>query len=272
MKTMKKVSILMLFVAIFAYITVVNISGVNAGGRCEVKFTFDGLQAIAFGDPTRVSDGILDAHHHNPKIEIKQISNGKEKLIQTIEGKELYKKVLNVLVPNKQLHPQRYYSPDMTKDTTDFRWCLDIENDLFQRELYLKEEKFYTKIHFQVGEFVTDHITDDKYQFVTNTKIHSFKREVGFPAGHLQLQEKDSLVISGLEKDITLYYLNGVSYQVNITNLPPKDMMNMDHFVFYYDVLKTDVPRFMPIVAQKAAYFPRPYLCAATVLGRSSIE
>ncbi|KAF0195185.1 MAG: hypothetical protein FD167_5855, partial [bacterium] len=87
-----------------------------------------------------------------------------------------------------------------------------------------------------------------------------------------QLQEKDSLVISGLEKDITLYYLNGVSYQVNITNLPPKDMMNMDHFVFYYDVLKTDVPRFMPIVAQKAAYFPRPYLCAATVLGRSSIE
>ena len=261
----------MLFVAIFAYITVVNINGVNAGGRCEVKFTFDGLQAIAFGDPTRVSDGILDAHHHNPKIEIKQISNGKEKLIQTIEGKELYKKVLSVLVPNKQLHPQRYYSPDMTKDRTDFRWCLDIENDLFQKQLYLKDN-FLTKIHFNTGTFYAENVTENKYQFTAGSKIHSFNRQIGRPMLKVELNSNEKLVISGLDKEINLPYQVGTSYSISIANLPPQDMMDINHFSFYYDALKTDVPRFMPLAVKKATFRPAPIICDSIVFGKSTIN
>ncbi|MBI4852773.1 MAG: hypothetical protein HY819_13340 [Acidobacteria bacterium] len=269
---MKKVSILVVFVCICVATMMVNNVGINASNKCEVKFMFDGLQTIAFGNPNKVTDGILDVHHHTPKLEIKEVQKGREKVIANFEGKDLYKKVLNISMPNNPHKPTRYYSPDMNKDTSDFRWCLDIENDLFQKQLYLKEDKFYYKINFQVGEFVTDHVTDDKYQFVTGSKIHPFKREIGAPAAHLTLEKGNSLLITGLGKDILLPYSSNLSYSINITNLPPKEMANIDHFGFYYDVLKTDVPRFMPIVVKKATLSPRPFLCGAMVLGKSIIN
>ncbi len=129
---MKKVSILMLFVGLFFCTMIGNIDGVDATSKSEVRFIFEGLQAIAFGDSNRVTDGILDAHHHTPQIQIKRIEKGKEKVIFNAEGKDLYKKVLNVTMPDNGHKPSRYYSPDMNKDKTDFSWCLDMESDLFQ--------------------------------------------------------------------------------------------------------------------------------------------
>ena len=152
---MRNIYFLMTLFAICCYVLMsdFNTSSVNASAKCEVSFHFDGLQAIAFGDSKRVSDGILDVHHHTPLIEIKEIKAGKETTIRTIKADELKGKVLNIDVPNIQLQPTRYYSPDMSKDTQDFRWCLDLESDLFQKQLYLREDKLFAKIHFQVGEF-----------------------------------------------------------------------------------------------------------------------
>ncbi|MBI4855096.1 MAG: hypothetical protein HY819_25115 [Acidobacteria bacterium] len=268
---MKKVSILVVFVCICVATMMINNVGVNAANKCEVKFMFDGLQAIAFGNPNKVTDGILDVHHHTPKLEIKEIQKGREKVIFTTEGKDLYKKVLNISMPNNLHKPTRYYSPDMSKDASDFRWCLDIETDLFQKQLYLKDN-FFTKINFNVGTFYAENITQGKYQFVAGSKIHSFNREIGRPTLKVNMDKGDSLVIVGLGKEIKLSHQIGVSYFVSITNLPPKDMMNINHFAFYYDLVKTDVPNYMPVAVRKAAFAPYPIACEAVIFGKSSIE
>ena len=249
----------------------VNNSNVNADAKCEVSFHFDGLQAIAFGDSKRVSDGILDVHHHSPLIEVKEIKAGKETIIRTIKADELKGKVLNVDVPNNQQQPKRYYSLDMSKDTQDFRWCLDIENDLFQKQLYLKDE-FFTKIHFNTGTFYAERLTDDKYQFVAGTKVHNFKREIAAPSAKVLLDKHQRLLLNGLATEISLSYKEHVNYQISITNLPTKDMMNMDHFAFYYDLIETEVPKYMPVLVKKAAYLPRPLMCEAIILGKSKIN
>lgn len=237
-----------------------------------VTFRFDGLQVIAFGDSNRVSDGILDVHHHSPLIEIKEIKAGKSTTIRTIKADELKGKVLNVDAPNSHLQPKRYYSPDMSKDTQDFRWCLDLESDLFQKQLYLKEDKLFTKIHFQVGEFFATELTDSKYQFTAGNKLHSFNRRIGEPAMRVQLQHGDSLLITGLDKSINLPCTTGVNYKVEVTNLPPKEMASLDHFAFYYDFFKEPVTRFMPVESKKVSYRPAPILCEAIVLGKSAIN
>jgi len=270
---MKKIYFLMVFFAVCFCVLMSNVnnSNVNADAKCEVSFHFDGLQAIAFGDSKRVSDGILDVHHHSPLIEVKEIKGGKETIIRTIKADELKGKVLNVDVPNNQQQPKRYYSLDMSKDTQDFRWCLDIENDLFQKQLYLKDN-FFAKIHFNTGMFYAERLTENKYQFVAGTKVHNFKREIGRPNGRMQLSKGQNLVINGLDKAMTLTYQPGVSYSVDITNLPTKDMMNMDHFAFYYDLVKTDVPKYMPMMVKKASFAPHPMVCESIIFGKSFIK
>jgi hypothetical protein len=271
MRKMSKTFVMIMFMVISFY----SISSMNVIGHtsnCIVKFDFDGLQAIAFGDSSRVSDGILDVAHHTPNIEIKKVENGKEKILYTIKSEELKNRVINITVPNRQVTPTRYFSADMTKDSTDFKWCLDIENDLFQKQLYLKNDKFFCKIHFLAGEFIADHITDDKYQFISDTSILPFNRQIGEPGARLSLTEGDSLVINGLDKQVSLPYTMGISYRVSITNLPPQSMANIDHFAFYYDVIKTDVRKFMPVPVKKAAFVPKPLLCGASVFGKSTIE
>jgi len=245
---------------------------VKANSKCEVSFMFDGLQAIAFGDSKRVSDGILDVHHHNPLIEIKQIKDGQETIIHTIKASELKGKVLQIDVPNTTLQPKRYYSSDMSKNSQDFRWCLDIENDLFQKQLYLREDKLFCKIHFMEGEFFTNQLTEDKYQFTAGSKLHSFNRRIGEPGAKLQLVSGNDLVITGLDKEIILPYRLGTNYKISITNLPSKDMMNMDHFAFYYDVIKSDVTPFMPLISKKVAFGPKPYVCGALIFSKSTIK
>jgi hypothetical protein len=271
---------MLVFCALFAIFISFNFdASASSSPRSEVLFTFDGLQVIAFGNPNKVSNGILDVHHHTPKLEIKEIGKGKEKVVFTAEGKELYKKILNIsifdnsLKLDKSIKPTRYYSYNMNKDKKDFRWCLDLESDLFQKQLYLKEDKLFTKIHFNVGTFFTSELIDGKYQFVAGSKVHSFNREIGAPGARLELQQGNNLVISGLDDEVNLPYQVGVNYKIDITNLPPKDMANIDHFGFYYDALKDQsVSRFMPIAVEKSSFAPRPYVCEAVILSKSRIN
>ncbi len=273
MQNCHKIFVIIIFIAINLCINY-NHSAISQTTNCVVKFDFDGLQALAFGDFSRVSDGILDAHHHQPNIQIKQLENGKETIIENIKADELKGKVLNVDVANtngKEVAPTRYYSSDMNKDTSDFRWCLDIENDLFQKQLYLKDQ-FLTKIHFNTGTFYSERLTEEKYQFVVGDTLHSFKRQIGRPTLKIELSKDQNLVIAGLDKKIELPFISGITYGITVSNLPPKDMMNINHFAFYYDAVKTDVPRFMPIAVKKASFLPRPVICEAAIFGKSTIK
>ena len=236
-----------------------------------VTFTFDGLQALAFGDSSKVTDGILNVIHHTPKIEIKTIEQGKVKSTQTITDNQLKNQIINISLPNKSDRPTRYNAPDMQKDAKDFRWCLDMESDLFQKQLYLKDN-FFTKIRFNVGEFYTASISPDKYQFFAGSTKHSFNRQIGTPGASVKLSVGQSLNISGLAETIILPYAANTSYEIAITNLPPKDMMDINHFAFYYDLIKSDVPKFMPVMVQKSAYGPYPFLCGPVGLGKSVIK
>lgn len=270
---MKKIFVMMMFVAICVYVSMSSLNvDVNADSKCEVIFRFDGLQAIAFGDTSRVSDGIMDVHHHQPNIKIEQVQQKKKLTLYNVTADELKSKVLTVNVPNKQLKPSRYYSVDMNKDKQDFRWCLDLEQDVFQKQLYLKEEMFFCKIHFLTGQFVTDHVSDEIYQFVAGSKIHPIKRPIGMASNHIQLQKGDNLTITGLDKNIALPYSPDTVYEIDVTNLPPTDMMNVDHFGFYYDVIKADVPKFMPVLVKKASFMPRPMVCESVIFGKSTIK
>lgn len=273
MKTFTLIAFAILCLSVF-FSTTTNSSPINSLSSTSVLFTFDGLQVLAFGNPDKVTDGILDVHHHTPKLEIKQIEKGKEKVIFTAQGKELYQKVLNISIPNNTLKPNRYTSINMNVDKKDFRWCLDMENDLFQKQLYLNEDKLFTKIHFGLGTFFTSELIDGKYQFVAGSKVHSFNRQIGAPGAKVELQQGDDLIITGLDKAVKLAYQIGVDYRVDITNLPPKEMASIDHFGFYYDVFKDkDITRYMPVeVAKKASLLPRPYLCEAITLSKSFIK
>ncbi len=268
---MKK-SFLAIFVA--ALLGIITFSSASTGNtaKCQVLFAFDGLGVIAFGDPSRASLGILDVVHHTPQIQIKTLESGREKNTQTISNDQLKNKVITISVPKSQLHPQRYYSPDMTKDTADFRWCLDLESDLFQKQLYLKQDKLFAKIHFTTGTFYTTNLTSDKYQFTAGSTLHSFNRQIGTPAASVKLQQGQALIIAGLSENIVLLFKANVSYEIAITNLPPKNMMSMDHFLYYYDALKTPVKKFMPVEAKRATYGPRPLYCDTIILSKSTIS
>jgi len=274
---MKKNACLLIFVAFcvtFSFNFMFIEATTASNSRSSVVFTFDGLQVLAFGDSNRVSDGILDVAHHTPKLEIKQIDgNGKQKIIASFQGKDLYRKSLSVSMPNKSLNPTRYYSPDMNKDKADFRWCLDMESDLFQKQLYLNENKLFAKIHFTTGTFFATDLSEEKYQFTAGSKIHSFNRQIGRPTATIELNSNDVLLITGLDNEINLPYQIGTTYKVDVTNLPPKEMASVDHFGFYYDVVKDQsVKRFMPVMVQKSAYYPGPLACEAVILGQSSIR
>src|SRR5688572_30758241 len=45
--------------------------------NATVNFKFDGLMALCFGNPERVSAGVMDVHHHTPELAVIRIKDGK---------------------------------------------------------------------------------------------------------------------------------------------------------------------------------------------------
>ena len=261
------------FVAIAMSIIFTSVSSARGNNASRIKFSFDGLQALCFGDSTRVSDGILNVAHHTPKIEIKKIDHGKETIVNTITADQLKNHTINISTTNQTSKPTRYYSADMSKDTNDFRWCIDLESDVFQKQLYLKEDKLFAKIHFNAGVFTASNLSTEKYKlFAGETQHAGFNREIAEPAGSITLDQGSALQITGLEQNISLPAQDGVDYAIAITNLPPLDHANLNHFLFYYDYLGANVPKFMLVETKKANYFPRPVVCNAIILSKSIIN
>ncbi|MEW6737669.1 MAG: hypothetical protein AB1489_40690 [Acidobacteriota bacterium] len=250
---------------------------VNPREEASVSMTFDGLMALCMGNPERVSVGILDVHHHMPQLLVSKIVNGRKTPLPTLKGEQL-RGTIYIDVEGESAQVGRYLAPLMESDPNDFRWNIDMEGDLHQRELHLKEEKLFGKIHIGAGLFYAHNISEEKVRFFAadgSGKVLPFNRQVAEPAAKINLAKGQVLVIRGGSDTIQLTAEPGVRYEVAFTNLPPAEMANLDHFLFYYDFIGAKVTRYQPSTTQKASLLPRPAphpaLCFTIVLSKSNL-
>src|SRR5262249_38673817 len=117
--------------------------------EASVSFRFDGLMAICFGNPARVSAGLLEVPYHSPEMVITKVSGTERSTVAKLSGEQL-RRTLYFDVDGNASAVSRYYAPSMD-DQNDFRWNIDLEGDLHQQQLYVKEEKLFGKIHFSSG-------------------------------------------------------------------------------------------------------------------------
>ena len=160
-------------------------------------------------------------------------------------------------------------------DVNDFRWTLDMESDLFQKQLYIKEDKLWGKIHLNAGLFYGINLSEGKFRFVATDNSNTmlpFNRQVSDPAALLNLATDETLVIRNEKEVIRLKAEDGVSYQILIHNLPPKEMADMNHFLFYFTVLGEKVTAYRPLEMAKAAFAPPPMLCGSAIFSKSRLD
>jgi hypothetical protein len=95
---------------------------------------------------------------------------------------------------------------------------------------------------------------------------------MGQPAAKLNLSTGDKLVISGNFEPIKLIGAANVQYQVDITNLPPKNAMSMEHFLHYYEIVAEPLERYVPVLSFGTALAPFPVLCPSIYFSSVSIS
>ncbi|MEW6737998.1 MAG: hypothetical protein AB1489_42365, partial [Acidobacteriota bacterium] len=168
-----------------------------------------------------------------------------------------------------------YLAPSMQNDPNDFRWNIDMEGDLHQRELHLKEEKLFGKIHIGAGLFYSDDLSQEKVRFLATDgsgKVLPFNRQVATPAAKLNLVAGQALVIRGSKDIVRLVAEPNVRYEIAVTNEPPAEMASMDHFTYYYDFIGAKVTPYNIALARKAAVEPAPLTCQSVVFGKSKLN
>ncbi|MEW6737220.1 MAG: hypothetical protein AB1489_38400, partial [Acidobacteriota bacterium] len=247
---------------------------VNPRDAATVSMTFDGLMALCMGNPERVSVGILDVHHHTPMLAVSKIVNGRKTPLATLKGEQL-RGTIYIDVEGASAQVGRYLAPSMQSDPNDFRWNIDMEGDLHQRELHLKEEKLFGKIHIGAGLFYAHNISEEKVRFFAadgSGKVLPFNRQVAEPAAKINLAKGQVLVIRGGKETIQLTAEPDARYEVAFTNLPPVEMANIDHFLFYYDFVEGNLTPYKLVVPAKVIYAPRPYACAAIIFSKSRVN
>lgn len=243
--------------------------------EASVRFTFDGMIALCFGNAERVSAGFLDAHHHTPELKIVKIENNKKSEIAVLDAEQLRNKLFIDVEGGPSTGVSRYYGESMSSDENDFRWNIDLENDLHQRQLYVNEKKLWGKIHFNTGLFYAGEMTERPVQFFAadnSGKVLPFNRRIAQPEAKVNLAMGQTLVIRGGEQVVRLTAQPGVRYEVEITNLPPKSMASMDHFLMYYDVIDAKVTKYSPIQVKKAVFAGGPVMCGVAVFSRSQLD
>jgi hypothetical protein len=291
MKT-KSTLIMMFFIIIsiclFFGITNNQVQGaaVNAT-TSNVKVSFDGMIMLAFGDPTRVSMGFLDVHHHTPRLTITKIKNLQRAVVISREGEQL-RTTLNISVedsPNSTRNSastspaiSRYYGPrtqasNTPTDPQDFGWTIDF-GKLHNRTFTIKKTALFGKIYFSNGLFYGNNLGNDNVRFFAadgSGKTLLFDRQVASPANKITLTEGQTLLISSPNEEIRLLAEPNVSYEIEITSTPPEDMANVDHWLYYYDAVNEKVTRYLPLTVSRAAFAPYPFLCEPVVLEESTI-
>jgi hypothetical protein len=238
----------------------------------SVSIDFDGIMAVCFGDPSQVGVGILNVPNHTPKVTITEISNNNKRVIAELADEQLSD--LHIFTESHNNSINRFQSQDMS-DPNDYRWTVDMENDLYQRQLSLNTKGMAAKIHIETGLFYADKLSERNFRFFAadnSGKELNFNRKIGFPAAKIALEAGDALILQSKDRTIRLNQDYGVKYEISIHNSPKPEMASMDHFLFYYDNIDTKVTPYSPVMAQKAAYSTNGSICLPAVFGRSRLN
>ncbi|MEW6732321.1 MAG: hypothetical protein AB1489_13410 [Acidobacteriota bacterium] len=246
----------------------------NPSAEANVTISFDGLMALCFGNPDRVSVAILDVHHHTPTLMVREVINNRRTVIATLKSEQL-RGTLYIDLENRSAGVSKYLSTAMQQDPNDFRWNIDMEGDLHQRELQLKEEKLFGKIHIGMGLFYAANLSEERVRFLAadgSGKALPFNRRVATPAAKINLINGQAMVIMNGKDKIRLVGREGVGYEIAITNEPPAEMASMDHFTYYYDFIGVNVTPYNIALAHKASFAPFPLSCMSIVFGKSQLR
>jgi hypothetical protein len=231
----------------------------------NVTFSFDGMEALFFGAPDRVSVGVLNAHNHRPQITVTKVVGSERTVIAQLSGAQLRQPVFIDAEGLAATGVSRRLAEVKENDPFDARWMIDF-NELYpQQQLSVDESKFFTKIHISNGLFYSDKLSKAKARFFAadgSNKTLKVNRRMAQPAAKLNLSNGDKLIISGNFEPVRLVGSANVSYQIDITNLPPKNAMSMDHFLNYYDIVEQHLDQYVPVYAFKTTFSPPPTVCA----------
>jgi hypothetical protein len=161
-------------------------------------------------------------------------------------------------------------------DPFDARWTIDF-NELYPQEnLTVDETKLFTKIHISNGLFYSERLSKTKARFFAaddSGRTLKVNRRMSYPAAKLNLANGDKLIISGGNfEPVRLVGSANVSYQIDITNLPPKNAMSMDHFLHYYEIVNEPLEQYVPVMSFKAAFDPYPTGCAPVLFSSITIS
>jgi len=274
---MRKFSILLSLLCLIL-LAVISFASANGSTKLDpqaaatVSINFDGLEVLAFGNPDRVSVGILSAPMHTPQMTITRLKDGKRTTVATLNSEDL-KGTLYIGTESGNNSVSRYYGESIN-DPNDLRNTIDLEGDLFNRELHLNESKFWGKVHISTGLFYADKLTEERVRFLStdSSKALPFNRRIAEPAAKIDLNRGDALVIKGEKTSIRLVQESGTNYEISLTNLPKPEMASMDHFDFYYGAINEQLPRYNPVYIKKAAWLPRPLICCAVCFSKARIN
>jgi hypothetical protein len=230
----------------------------------NVTLSFDGMQALFFGASDRVSVGVLNAHNHRPKITVTKVVGSERTVIAQLSGAQLSKSVFIDAEGLAATGISRRLAEVKENDPFDARWMVDF-NELYpQEKLTVDESKLSTKIHISDGLFYSDKLSKTKARFFAadgSQKTLKVNRKMAYPAAKLNLANGDKLTISGNFEPVRLIGAANVSYQIDITNLPPRNAMSMDHFLNYYEIVEQPLEKYIPVLSFKAAVDPFPTSC-----------
>jgi hypothetical protein len=271
---MKRSILLLVIVSVFALTLLIpSLSKASSSQVLStVTFEFDGMMGLFMGSSEKVTLGLLNAHHHTPEMAIYKLIGGEKREVARFRGDQL-KRTINIWVTGSTQRPFQYLAMEgREKDEQDFRWTLDIEGELYKRKLKIKEDSFFAKVHFKSGVFYSKSLSEYRTKFTSEDgRVLPFDRQVGTPASKIDLTSGQALVIQGLEEPITLNAQSGTSYFVDLTNLPPQEMMSIEHFEFYYESIDEQLPKYTPFIAEKS-FFKASSFCTPLIFSLSGLN
>jgi hypothetical protein len=229
----------------------------------NVSITFDGMEALFFGAPDRVAVGVLNAHNHRPKITVTKVVSGERTLVAQLSGEQLSKSVFIDAEGLAATGVSRHLAENKELDPYDARWMIDF-NELYPGNLTINEAKLFTKIHISSGLFYSDKLSKTKAKFFAaddSGRTLKVNRKLSYPAAKVNLAIGDKLIISGNFDPVRLIGESNTQYQIDITNLPPKNAMSFDHFLHYYDIVAEPLEKYIPVMSVKSSFAPTPVGC-----------
>ncbi|MBL8148518.1 MAG: hypothetical protein JNN15_01150, partial [Blastocatellia bacterium] len=160
-------------------------------------------------------------------------------------------------------------------DERDFSWTFDIEREIYQRKLKIKENAFLGKIHFNTGIFYTTKLSDEKLKFIAadgSGKSLPILRRIGQPAARIDLDHGQELLISGLAEPLKLKAEYDTNYLVTVYNLPPPEMANLNHFLMYYDIIDEKLTKYEPVAVKQSFTGGGGSMCLPKIFGESGLN